>query len=129
MNRKLKKFGIFTFIISLFILVCNSFFGETVVNPYVWHILIFICAMMFGTYFLTFRGMQKDVYDAQNYFLISTAIRLFLSGFTLFLYIYFIRIHRFTFVLNFFILYFLYTFFEIKTLLLSLQPNNKGNNL
>lgn len=81
---------------------------------------------MYTSHVISIFGIGKTPYDAQNFFMLSTSLKILLSCITLFLYFYLVKIEMKTFVLDFFILYFTYTIFEIKTLLLSLHPNSKA---
>ena len=120
-----KNFLALSIILALIIWSAQLFFGNKFTNIYIWHIYVYMAVVMYSTHFITSYGFGKTPYDAQNFFMLSTTIKILLSCIVLFLYFYFIKSGMKTFVLNFFILYFTYTFFEIKSLLLSLQPHSK----
>jgi hypothetical protein len=123
----LSKFLALAFSLAIVIYVCDIMWGTLWVNQYIWHLYFFVSGIMIATHFITKLGFGKTPYDAQNFFMLSSGIKLFLSMGALFCYFYFIKKEAGTFLLNFFILYFAYTFFEIKTLLLSLQPDSKAD--
>lgn len=66
---------------------------------------------------------SKDAIDSYNATMGTTAIRLFLSLIVVITYIYLFKENKFNFAFTFFILYFLFTAFEIKTLLSKLRKN------
>jgi len=122
-----KNFLALSTILAIIILSAQLFFESKFTNSYIWYMYAYMAIIMYVTHFITSYGFAKTPYDAQNFFMLSTTIKILLSCVVLFLYFYFIKSEMKTFVLNFFILYFTYTFFEIKSLLLSLQPHSKGD--
>jgi hypothetical protein len=61
-----------------------------------------------------------------NAIMLNTTAKLFISAIAIFFYFYKVKVYALESIINFFVLYFTYTFFEIKTLLLSLQPHSKS---
>jgi hypothetical protein len=122
-----KNFLALSLLLAIVIWLSQTYLGSKYINSYIWYIYIYMIVIMHSTHFITSYGFGKTPYDAQNFFMLSTSLKLMLSCVALFLYFYFIKQEMKTFILNFFIIYFSYTFFEIKSLLLSLQPHSKGD--
>jgi len=102
--------------------------NQSVLNPYIWYILAYVVAIMYLSHLLIAAGFGKSPYDVQNFFMLGTGIKLLTSAVGIFLYFYIVKSNSTSFLLNFFVLYFVYSFFEIKTLSLSLHPNSKGGS-
>jgi len=101
---------------------------QAILNPYIWYILAYVVAIMYLSHITITYGFGKSPFDVQNFFMLGTGIKLLLSAVVLFLYFYIVKSNSVSFLLNFFVLYFVYSFFEIKTLLLSLHPHSKGGS-
>lgn len=122
-----KKFTLLIIALTFIIGVTETVWGSLLINSYIWHILFYLGTLSFISHKITQKGFSKTPLDAQNYFMLSSSLKIILSGIILFLYFYFIKNEMVTFLINFFILYFVFSFFEIKTLLLSLHPNSNGD--
>lgn len=123
-----KKFTLLIIALTFIIGVTETIWGIKLINSFVWHILLYLSALSFISHKITQKGFSKTPLDAQNYFMLSSTLKIFLSGIIIFLYFYFVKNQMVTFLINFFILYFVFSFFEIKTLLLSLHPNSNGDS-
>lgn len=124
-----KKITLLIIILTLIIGVLETLFGNLYINTYTWYILIYLAVLTYISHKITHKGFSKTPLDAQNYFMLSSTLKIFLSGIIIFIYFYYIKNQMVTFIVNFFILYFVFSFFEIKTLLLSLHPNSNGESL
>lgn len=123
-----KKFTLLIISLTFIIGVCETIWAIKVINGFTWYILLYLASLSYFSHRITQKGFSKTPLDAQNYFMLSSTLKIFLSGIFIFLYFYFIKNEMVTFLLNFFILYFIFSFFEIKTLLLSLHPNSNGDS-
>lgn len=124
-----KKFLLLSFVVVVSILYLQFWCKSTQwVNTYIWYILGYITSIMYVSHLIIAYGFSKTPYDAQNFFMLGTSVKLLLSAVIIFLYFYIIKTEAVSFILNFFTLYFVYTFFEIKSLLLSLQPHSKSGS-
>jgi hypothetical protein len=66
-----------------------------------------------------------DPHDMYNFNMLASTVRLLSGGAYMFLYFFIVKEKLGIFILNFFILYFSYTIFEIKTLFSKLQTQSK----
>jgi uncharacterized membrane protein len=100
-----------------------QFTQYTLVHPLIWLILIFFIFVTGFTYYITQLGYKNDPEHFQAYYFASMGLRMLLSIGVVVLYIFFYEEGRLSFVFNFFALYFLFTGFEIYSLLANLRPN------
>ncbi len=112
-------------LLTIAIFVINTFASSGILSDYVWYINIFFLVLTWLTHWLSKKGVDGDPLDFSNYFLSASAIRLLLSAAILVGYFYLVNFENVTFLVNFFIIYLLYTGFEIITLLTNLRPNSK----
>jgi hypothetical protein len=127
LNTYNKKLFFLTLILLVFSALLEGVSGYQFLNRFTYYVIIFLAILSYFTHLLVMKGFAMTPLDAQNYFMLSSSLKIVISGIALFCYFYFIKIERVTFLLNFFLIYFVYSFFEIKTLLLSLHPNSKGD--
>jgi hypothetical protein len=120
-----KRLSVFSGIIILLIGALVYFSDYRLVHPYVWVILVFFIFITAFTFYVTWWGASQDQDNFQLYYFASMGFRLILSIGVIFGYIYLVRERQIQFVLNFFVLYFLYTAFEIYSLLSNLRPHSK----
>nr|WP_255710091.1 hypothetical protein [Pontibacter harenae] len=99
--------------------------GQKLVHQYVWLILVFFIFITAFTFYLTNMGLKNDADNFQVYYFSSMGFRMVLSIGVIFAYVYFVGADNLRFVFNFFIFYFLFTGFEIYSLLGNLRPNLK----
>lgn len=90
--------------------------------------LLFFVFITGFTYYLTQLGHQNDPENFQVYYFASMGFRVVLSIAVVGVYAWFNRDGRLQFVFNFFALYFLFTGFEIYSLLANLRPHLRGQN-
>jgi hypothetical protein len=122
-----KKFSALTlFFVSLIFTSQFIVKFQLYINPYIWYLLAYVVVIMYISHLIIAYGFSKSAFDAQNFFMLGTSLKLLLSAVVIFLYFYRVKSNSISFLLNFFVLYFVYTFFEIKTLLLSLHPHSNG---
>lgn len=120
-----KNLSVFSGIIILLIGTFVFFSDYQLVHPYIWMIFAFFIFITAVTFYVTWWGAREDQDNFQLYYFASMGFRLILSIGVIFVYIYLIRERQIQFVLNFFVLYFLYTAFEIYSLLTNLRPHSK----
>lgn len=95
-------------------------------SKYIWVLQGFFLFVGIGNHLISEKGL-KNASDMHLYYLGSMSIRFLLSLIFLFIFIYRMKEGHFDFVLNFFILYLVYTSFEIYFLLRNLRPDFKTN--
>lgn len=83
-----------------------------------WFLLAYFFAVTLLSHFIMLKGTKsKEPIDTYNATMGSTALRLFLGLAIVITYIYIFKKHTFNFAVTFFVLYALFTAFEISTLL------------
>ena len=115
----------------LFGAVCLLIIGVQSVKPefasiYIWHIQLFFLLLGMGNHLISSRGL-KNKGDMHLYYMASMSVRFFLALLFLFCFVYVMKSGYYAFVINFFVLYFVYTSFEIYFLLRNLRPDFKTN--
>ena len=105
-----------------------QFTGYTLLHSYIWYMLVFFVFITGFTYYLTQLGYKNDPDNFQVYYFASMGFRMVLSLGVVALYAWFYQEGRLQFVFNFFALYFLFTGFEIYSLLANLRPHLKSQN-
>lgn len=121
MNKKIESFYVPMLVITLILtsLMLIMVYTPLVkyLNPYAWAILLYMVTLSSLTYFLRNKGIRTgDAQDVYNFTMLATTIRLLLSAVVLLVYFLKVKENLETFIFNFFVLYFIYTAFEIKTL-------------
>lgn len=106
----------------------SYFTGDALVHAFTWYILVFFVLVTAGTFYITRLGISYDQDNFQLYYFGSMGFRMMLSIAVVFIYVYLFSENELQFVLNFFVLYFLFTGFEIYSLLANLRPNLKKQN-
>ncbi len=101
------------------------FTGDALVHTYIWLMLAFFVLVTAGTFYITRLGVSYDKDNFQLYYFGSMGFRMILSITVVFIYVFLFSENELQFVLNFFVLYFLFTGFEIYSLLANLRPNLK----
>lgn len=114
---------------SILIIALKAFKPEFVHYPSTWisQFLLFIICLL--TYFIASKGLVNKAQDFHIYYMGSMGIRFLISVFYLFLIVYFYLDQAMVIVINFFLLYFVYTSFEIYSLLSNLRAENKRREL
>jgi len=118
-NILLTKFSLGIVLLALILQ-----FTTALIFPHTWAMI----AYFFGITIISHKIMEqgtasKDPIDTYNATMGTTAIRLFVSLAIVIVYIYLFKENKYNFAFTFFILYFLFTAFEIKTLLSKLHGN------
>lgn len=123
-----RNLAILTAILCVIIGVLLQFTGYTLLHRYIWYMLAFFVFITGFTYYLTQMGHKNDPENFQVYYFASMGFRVVLSIGVVALYVWFFREGRLQFVFNFFALYFLFTGFEIYSLLANLRPHLRGQD-
>ncbi|AKD02672.1 hypothetical protein POKO110462_09260 [Pontibacter korlensis] len=126
--RFTRNLAILTAILCIIIGAMLQFTGYTLLHSYIWHMLLFFVFITGFTYYLTQLGHKNDPENFQVYYFASMGFRVVLSIGVVALYVWFYKEGRLQFVFNFFALYFLFTGFEIYSLLANLRPHLRGQN-
>ncbi len=99
--------------------------GHQLVHAYIWYMLAFFVFVTGFAFYITNIGVKQDADNFQVYYFSAMGFRLLLCVAVIFAYVYVVGDRQLQFVLNFFILYFLFTGFEIYSLLANLRPHLK----
>jgi len=118
---------IFSCLVTLGVLGVYVIFPSWIVG-FTWIILAYFIGITFLTNLLMNRGTKGDAYDFYNYTMSSVAVRLLLSAGILFGYYYNFSENQYLFTFTFFILYFLFTGFEIRIQLSKLRQKQGSTN-
>jgi hypothetical protein len=121
----LRNLLIFTGVVGLVIGALSYFTSNALVHPFIWYILGFFLLITGATFYITRLGISYDSDNFQLYYFGSMGFRMLLSIGVVFIYVYLFAENELQFVLNFFVLYFLFTGFEIFSLLANLRPHLK----
>jgi len=127
MNRGNKFYLVFLILFSvasLIIILVKSIKPVFVDYPTVWYTQGFLLAVMLISHFLASKGLKDKAVDFHIYYMGSMGIRFLLAVFYLFFVVYFCPEKAWVVVINFFLLYFLYTSFEIYSLMSNLRAEN-----
>ena len=124
----IKNLIILTSFLCGIISALHYFTGHALVHDFVWYTLVFFVCVTGFTYYLTQLGYKNDPENFQVYYFVSMGVRVVLCIGVVALYVYFHKEDRLLFIFNFFALYFLFTGFEIYSLLANLRPHLKKLN-
>lgn len=129
MTKAKISFGFYTIFSILFVAISLlvallQVWHVPYVNPYIWTIQAFYFTVCLLSHFISEKGL-KNKPDFHIFYMASMGIRFLLSLIFLFAAAYLLKGGTITFVVNFFILYLLYTSFEIYFLLRNLRPDFK----
>jgi hypothetical protein len=114
---------------SILIIFLKEFKPHLVHYPTTWISQFLLFGLIVLTYFIASKGLKNKAQDFHIYYMGSMAIRFLISVFYLFLIVYFYLDQAMVIVINFFLLYFVYTSFEIYSLLSNLRAENKRREL
>jgi hypothetical protein len=123
--RFARNIATFTLIIGLVTWLLLRYSENKLVHPYIWFILAFFVFITATTFYIIKLGVTEDEDNFQLYYFGSMGFRVILSLGIVFVYVYLFKERELQFVLNFFVLYFLYTGFEIYSILTNLRPHLK----
>lgn len=116
-------------IVALTIFYGIKFLGfSDLVNPYIWFINIVALVIAVASHAITALGFS-DKTELHIFSMAGMGIRFFLSLIFIFIAVFVLQDNIVSFVLNFFILYLLYTSFEIYFLLCNLRPDSKKDEV
>ncbi len=104
------------------------FTGSALLHPFIWFILGFFVVITGATFYIARLGISYDSDNFQLYYFGSMGFRMILSIAVIVVYIFLFPENQLQFVFNFFALYFLFTGFEIYSLLANLRPHLKKHN-
>ncbi|WP_158825175.1 hypothetical protein [Mucilaginibacter lacusdianchii] len=125
MKRFFIGFGVVTVAIALPPALLN-FTGYThLLLPHFWLMFQFFSSLTFLLCLGVIYGQQRNGSLGGQIFLGGTTLKLLLCMFFALIYLYKFKVNDIIFVLNFFYLYFLYTAFEVYSLLTNLRVQNK----
>ncbi len=113
---------LFSLSIGFVLLIMQFLTG--LVFPYTWALWAFFVVLTSISHLLLSKGVGDDPFDFYNNTMGSFAIRLFVSASILLAFFYYFPQDRLPFAVTFFIFYFLFTGFEMKTLLSKLHQKN-----
>jgi FtsH-binding integral membrane protein len=119
----LKSFALFVAVIVAF-LGGLSLFAPAYFHAHSWWFLVYCMALSAGTYAITKKGLNNE--NFANMVMAATGIRLLLSAVLILIYLQYNEQNKLLFVITFFVLYFLFLGFEIRTLLSKLRQNSES---
>jgi uncharacterized membrane protein HdeD (DUF308 family) len=109
----------------LLITLLNMVAGDQLIHSYIWYMLGFFVFLTGFAHYVSYLGLRHDSENLHAYFFASMGVRMVFSIIAVFVYRYFHTEELVQFVLNFFVLYFIYAGFEIYALLSNLRQNSK----
>ncbi|WP_027002244.1 hypothetical protein [Hugenholtzia roseola] len=117
----------FAFFVALIVAIMGgvALFAPAYFHVHAWWVLGYCTLLTLVTYMISKKGLGNE--DFANMTLAATGIRLLLSAVVLFVYLYYQRQNQMLFAFTFFILYFLFIGFEIRTLLAKLRQNSDSS--
>jgi hypothetical protein len=121
----LKKLAVFSLIVGLLIGALQFYTGNQLVHTHVWWLFGFMVIVTALTFYISRLGVSYDSDNFQLYYFGSMGFRMILSIALIFIYVFMFSESELQFVLNFFVLYFLFTGFEIYSLLANFAPQLK----
>jgi len=96
------------------------------IDVWIFLTLIYAIAISLVAFYFHKKGFEsKDPQDGYNYTMLTTTVRLFASIGFLAIYFVIVKKNLEIFISNFFILYFVFTLFEIKTFMYNLRAHSK----
>ncbi len=120
-----KKFISFTLIIALAIGLLQNIQHAIQISNLIWAALLYYFLLSYITFRITSSTVDKNnkTFITRTYSAIG--IRLIFSIFPLIIYLFFYTGFELTFVMAYFLLYLLFTSFEIYFLVITLRPDSK----
>jgi hypothetical protein len=117
-----KSLSILTIILAVITLGVQLSPWSNYLNSYSWLVFIYMVLLSLVSYFLRYKGFKSsDPYDTYNYSMLATTVRLLVSAVVLAIYCFLVKKNLGSFTFIFFVYYFIYTAFEIKSLLPKLR--------
>ncbi|WP_242693219.1 hypothetical protein [Sabulibacter ruber] len=99
--------------------------GAGLIHSYIWYMVPFFVFVTGFAHYVALLGLKHDATNLHAYYYTSMGVRMVFAIIAIFVYRYFHEEQIVQFVLNFFVLYFIYTGFEIYALLSNLRRNSK----
>ncbi|MBB6609797.1 hypothetical protein H7F15_01990 [Pontibacter sp. Tf4] len=124
----IKKLGLYSVVIGLLVGALQFYTGNQLVHVHVWWLFGFMIVVTALTFYVSRLGVSYDNDNFQLYYFGSMGFRMILSIALIFVYVFLYSENELQFVLNFFVLYFLFTGFEIYSLLANFAPQLKKQN-
>ncbi|MEN7546510.1 hypothetical protein AAG747_01235 [Rapidithrix thailandica] len=120
MDRFWKGLIGLTILVVVAIIVLAQF-TTVFIHPHTWYILGYQIFLSVFSYVIVLRGAKKGGIVYMNHVMGASTFRLLLGGIVLCVYYFTVQELRISFTVTFFALYFLFTLFEISTLLSKLR--------
>lgn len=107
------------------IMVLLGIWQTALIVPYSWYLLAYFYAITLLTYYIVYQSSKSSL-DFPNYTLGATAVRMLVSAIILGIFFWLVKEKetRWHFTITFFVMYFLFTAFEIKSLMANLRQNS-----
>ena len=123
-KKYFSRLLIFAIVLSIvFFLSFHFILPQFYLNVFPWLILFFLSSTSIVHYILTKAGNQK-ITKFSTFFMASTSAKLFLHLIFIVLYVIFNKENAVVFLITFFILYVVFTFFETYSLLNDLKDDD-----
>lgn len=121
---RIISFALIIFVLSFFLysMVIPQYYLP--IFPFV--VLFFVLAIL-TTHIVILKSSRKKARNFANSYLGSTALKLFAYMIFILIYVFADRENAFTFIINFLLLYFLFTAFEVVFLLKDLKEIDNSN--
>ena len=114
-----------TGLVVLLTTVLLQFTGDRLIHSYIWYMLVFFVFVTCFAHYVAQLGLKHDSENLHAYYYASMGVRMVFCIIAIYVYRYFHEEHLVQFVINFFVLYFIFTGFEIYALLSNLRQNSK----
>jgi len=113
----LLKLFIFSLVIGLVVLLLNLFLPPDMVSPTLPFLVIYFFVITAAVHYALVRSTAYSARRYVSYFMLATFAKFFIYVVTVFAYAFFNRSDLLPFVIAFFILYILYTVFEVLAII------------
>lgn len=110
--------------VSVVIVALRYLKPELVDYPSVWVSQAFMFVVILVSHWFSSKGLRNKASDFHIYYMASMGFRFILALFYLLIMVYISGSEAWVMVINFFLLYFLYTSFEIYSLISNLRAEN-----
>ncbi|MCD4747071.1 MAG: hypothetical protein K8R58_12310 [Bacteroidales bacterium] len=122
----LKKISIFSVIIAIIIYAVLFFLPDNFKTPALPYLFFFFFALTLAVHYVLLKASEKKFSKFFNYFMLSTVVKLLIYFSVILLYVYINREDTIAFIITFFILYILFTAFEVISILKYPKSENKS---
>ncbi len=123
-----KKLALYSLVVGLLLGALQFYTGNQLVHTHAWWLFGFMVLVTALTYYVSRLGVSYDTDNFQLYYFGAMGFRMILSITLIFIYVFMFSENELQFVFNFFVLYFLFTGFEIYSLLANFAPQLKKRN-